>query len=419
MARYGSLTFADLEAVGPGTPSGRYLRLFWHPVMRARDLPAGRAKPLEVLGETFTIYRGEGGTPHVTAFRCPHRGTQLSVGWVEGDTLRCRYHGWRYDASGQCVEQPNEDRPFCDKVRLKTYPVREYAGLIFAYLGEGAAPPLPRYSDLDRPGVLIADPVEVLPCGFWNKIENDHGHRPWVHRATALRKNRPDILVIRHEHVEETPYGLRGARRVSGAEGDAKSSLGIVKGEQASAEGEVRMARFKHWFMPNVKLWFQRTRAKGFETRRDLWDTKAVWTVPINDTANASFDVSLTPLEGEEATAYERSRAVQETEAENRWDLAEKILAGEMTLEDLPDDMSAYTSFTIEDYVTQVGQGPVRGRGEELLAPSDMRLVMLRRLWLREVSAMLAGKPLTDWRMPTEPFISPAAWAKELQDLSA
>ena len=125
MAPSKKLKFADLHAVGPGTPAGRYVRLFWQPVMRAQDLAPGRAKPLEVLGEKFTIYRGEGGAPHVAAFRCPHRGTQLSLGWVEGDSLRCRYHGWRYDGDGQCVEQPNEDRPFCDKVQLATYPVQE------------------------------------------------------------------------------------------------------------------------------------------------------------------------------------------------------------------------------------------------------------------------------------------------------
>jgi len=51
----------------------------------ARDLPDGRAKPVRIMSEDLTVYRGEGGTPHVVAFRCAHRGTQLSTGWVEGD----------------------------------------------------------------------------------------------------------------------------------------------------------------------------------------------------------------------------------------------------------------------------------------------------------------------------------------------
>lgn len=401
-----TLKFPDLEPVGPGTPSGRYLRMFWQPVMRARDLPSGKAKPLEILGEKFTIYRGESGKAHVTAFRCPHRGTQLSLGWIENDTLRCRYHGWRFDGDGQCVEQPNEDRPFCEKVKIPTIPTREYADLIFAYFGEGEPPPFRTYPDLDRVGVLIADPVEVLPCTFWNRFDNDHGHRAWVHRATALRHNRKDILVIRHETVNEAPYGWIGHRSVKGRDGAADSSLGVVADEKDTAENHIQMARCIHWFMPNVRLWFQRTRAKGFEGR-DVWDTKCVWVVPINDEKHAAFDVTLTPLEGEEAQTYAKTRyEQQEAEAETRWDLAEKILAGEMTLEGLPDDMGAYTSFTIEDYVVQVGQGPVRTRGPELLSVSEARVILLRRLWLREVSALVEGRPLTEWQMPAESFVS-------------
>jgi 5,5'-dehydrodivanillate O-demethylase len=404
-----TLKMSDLEAVGPGTPAGRYLRLFWHPVLRAQDLSAGKAKPLEMLGEKFTIYRGQTGEPHVTEFRCPHRRTQLSIGWVEGESLRCRYHGWRFDGKGQCVEQPNEDRPFSEKISLRAYPTREYAGLIFAYLGEGVPPAFPKYADLDRPGVLIADPVELLPCSYWNRFDNDHGHRAWVHRATALRHNRKDILIIRHEHVEESAYGWRGTRAVSGDQTDAKTSLGVAKGEKESAQDFVKMARFKHWIMPNVRLWFQRTRAKGFEGR-EFWETKVVWTVPVNDQKLASFDVTLTPLQGEEAVVYERSRRdQQDAEAETRWDLAEKILAGEMTLEELPDDMGAYTSFTIEDYVTQVGQGPLTGRGDEMLAVSDGRVLLTRKLWLREVGKLLAGQQLTPWRTPVESFISASA----------
>ena len=385
-----TIEFADMEEVGPGTPAGRYLRRFWQPVMRVRDLPKGKAKPIEIMSEKFTIYRGEDGTPHVVAFRCPHRGTQLSLGWVEGDSLRCRYHGWRYEGSGQCVEQPNEDRPFCDKVKLPTYPTREYLGLIFAYLGEGEPPAFRLLPDMDRPGVIVTDPVEVVPCSYWNKLDNDHGHIPWVHRATAYRKNRKDILVLREEDVTESPWGWTSKRFIRGQEADTVRIFGL--------------GRMSHFFMPNTRQFWIRTRAKGFEGR-DLWDTKAVWTVPVNDHVFASFDVTHTPLEGEEGRQYAESRyEQQEREAETRWDLAEKILAGEMTLEELPDDMGAYTSFAIEDYVTQVGMGPLKGRIEEKLARTDVKVALQRRMWLREINAMLSGKPLKDWALPDEPL---------------
>src|SRR4051794_16772716 len=98
----------DYALTGPDTLAGRYLRRFWHPVSAAKELAVGRAKPLRILNEDFTLYRGEGGQPFAVAFRCAHRGTQLSTGWVEGDNLRCFYHGWAYDGNGQCVEQPAE-----------------------------------------------------------------------------------------------------------------------------------------------------------------------------------------------------------------------------------------------------------------------------------------------------------------------
>ena len=384
MTANGKLQFSDLEAVGPGTPAGRYLRLFWQPLMRAQELRPGQAKPVEMLGEMFTAYRDENGTCHIAEYRCPHRGSPLFLGWVEGDGLRCRYHGWKFDGSGQCIEQPAEEKPFCERIRFRTYPSREYAGLIFAYLGDGAAPPFRHYPDFDRAGAIVADPPEVLPCTFWNKMDNDHAHVPWVHRATALRKGRNDYLVIRKEEVRETPYGYISTRSLQGAPVDFRDTA--------------------YFFMPNARQFWAKTRAKGFEGR-NLGDTKMTWTVPVNDAKFVSFDVTHTPLEGEEAKAYLASRAdQQEAEHETRWQLAEKILAGEMTPEDIPDEIGAYTSFSIEDYVTQVGQGSIARRTREHLGGTDVKVTLLRRLWLREVAALLEARPLTEWQIPTEPF---------------
>src|SRR3954451_8659959 len=142
--------YTDFVHTGPGTLAGRYLRSFWQPVALSQDLPAGRALPIRIMSEDFTLYRGESGTPHLVAFRCAHRGTQLSTGWVEGDDLRCFYHGWKYDETGQCVEMPAEDPSFPPKVKIRSYPVQEYLGLIFAYLGEGEPPALPRFPALEE-----------------------------------------------------------------------------------------------------------------------------------------------------------------------------------------------------------------------------------------------------------------------------
>src|SRR5512145_1035721 len=147
-----NLSYEDLVHIGPDAIAGKYMRRFWHPVCRSQDMAMGWAKPIRILGEDLTLYRDEAGVPHVVAFRCAHRGAQLSAGWVEGDCIRCRFHGWKYDSSGQCVEQPAEKETFAEKVRIRSCPTEEYLGLIFVYLGPDVPPPLPRYADFEVKG---------------------------------------------------------------------------------------------------------------------------------------------------------------------------------------------------------------------------------------------------------------------------
>jgi 5,5'-dehydrodivanillate O-demethylase oxygenase subunit len=170
----------DFWQTGPDTPSGRYLRQFWQPMCRAIDLPVGRAKPIRMYNEEFTIYRGTSGTPYLLGFRCAHRGTQLSTGWVEGECIRCFFHGWMYDGSGQCVQQPPERPAFADRIRIPSYPVQEYLGLIFAYLGEGTPPSLPRFPEWE-PGFRTT--AAIRHVNYLQSLENDSTHIHFVHRT--------------------------------------------------------------------------------------------------------------------------------------------------------------------------------------------------------------------------------------------
>src|SRR5579871_5917856 len=174
----------DFYHVGPDTLAGRFMRSFWQPIARAQDVPAGRAKPIHMLGIELTVYRGEDGAVHALAFRCAHRGTQLSTGWVEGDNLRCFYHGWVYGPDGQCVEQPAEPEPFRQRIKIRSYPVQEYLGLIFVYFGEGEPPPMWSFPEFEGDGVIRVSGPLVWPCNYFNRIENslDHVHGAFVHR---------------------------------------------------------------------------------------------------------------------------------------------------------------------------------------------------------------------------------------------
>ena len=167
-----TIEFNDFVHAGPESLAGRFLRRFWQPVYCAHELPPGRAVPIRIMGEDFTLYRGESGTPHIVGPRCAHRGTQLSVGWIEGDCIRCFYHGWKYDGSGQCVEQPAEPKPFAGNIKIPAFPVKEYLGLIFAYLGEGEPPQFNHFPKFEDP-VHVVDAIRFdRICNYYNNIEN-------------------------------------------------------------------------------------------------------------------------------------------------------------------------------------------------------------------------------------------------------
>src|SRR6185503_18607139 len=109
---------------------------------------------VRVLGEELVLFRDLQGRIGLLGLHCSHRGTSLEYGDIEEHGIRCPYHGWLYDTTGQCLDQPVEPRgsTFCEKIKHLAYPVRELGGLIFAYLGphKESPPPLPRYSPLVR-----------------------------------------------------------------------------------------------------------------------------------------------------------------------------------------------------------------------------------------------------------------------------
>jgi 5,5'-dehydrodivanillate O-demethylase oxygenase subunit len=118
-----------LTQTARGTPMGTLLRQFWQPFALVRQVVSGKAQPIRLLSEDLTLFRGDSGAHYLVGGRCAHRGTLLYPGWVEGETIRCVYHGWRFDGTGRCVERPAEKDAGNALCRIPGYPVREYAGL--------------------------------------------------------------------------------------------------------------------------------------------------------------------------------------------------------------------------------------------------------------------------------------------------
>lgn len=363
--KWTSADWTDFVHTGPGTLAGEYMRRFWHPIMRSDDLPPGRAKPIRIMSEDLTLYRGESGKPYCVAFRCAHRGTQLSTGWVEGENLRCFYHGWVYDGNGQCVEQPAEPEPFCQRIRIKSYPAEEYVGLIFLYMGEGDPPPMYRFPQLEGK-YLEVNRFPVWPCNFWNRQENDPVHVAFVHREGP----HGDIGLVEPPRVwaEETDYGMRVHELTPGG----IESVG-------------------HRFMPAMTQFIAPDGSQNVG-----------WKVPIDDTHCIHPVVRAIPYEKLEA--YRARRSAQRAEQVSAVELGEAVLRGELNVHD-PSLRELTNIVQVQDYASMVGQGAIPDFANEHLGRSDNSLILWRSLWARELRNLAEGRPLKAWTH-TIPLVS-------------
>src|SRR4030081_2484846 len=141
-----------LYRVGPGTPMGTLMRQYWLPAIRSDELsePDGAPPRVRLLGEDLIGFRSSNGEVGLVQNNCPHRGASLFFGRNEEQGLRCVYHGWKFDAAGNCLDMPNHhlgmasepaESDFRTRVKAVAYPTQERGGVVWAYLGSRKEPP--------------------------------------------------------------------------------------------------------------------------------------------------------------------------------------------------------------------------------------------------------------------------------------
>ncbi|HWH79335.1 MAG TPA: Rieske 2Fe-2S domain-containing protein [Candidatus Binatus sp.] len=376
------LRFQDLVSTKPGSLAGNYMRRFWQPIYRGEELRAGEARPIEIMSERFTLYRGQTGAPHVVGFRCPHRGTQLSAGSVEGDCIRCMYHGWLFDGAGQCTEQPAEDKSFAAKIHIRTCPTREYLGLIFAYFGAGEAPEFPRYPHMEEEGVLEVLSTEIWPCNFFQRIDNngDTYHVPFVHRGAYSASSANNRAGLPDISKEESPWGTT-----------AYASF---------AQGWRNVFQF---FMPNVYAFRNPSPEPECQS-----EDRMQWDVPLDDERSLEFRLRRLPLTGAAASNYRARRAaVASAPTISVAQMGAAVLSGKMNFQDLDQFFQDKIALVhTQDYVAQVGQGALVDRAQEHLGRSDTGIILFRKIWERELRALARGRPLKKWLLPQDAQIT-------------
>jgi 5,5'-dehydrodivanillate O-demethylase len=168
------------------------MRRYWHPIAAASQMKDRYTMKVRILGEDLILYKDRSGDYGLIEPNCAHRRMNMIYGIPEEHGLRCPYHGWLFDETGACTEQPYEETEdpygrFKEKVTMKAYPVQAKAGLIFAYLGPAPAPLIPNYDVYALPGAVREVGLGVLNCNWLQCQENslDPVHLEWLHVAWA------------------------------------------------------------------------------------------------------------------------------------------------------------------------------------------------------------------------------------------
>ena len=225
-----------LTRTGAGTAMGDYFRRFWQPVLLSRELPEpdGPPKRVQVMGERLLAFRDSKGRVGLVEPRCPHRGADLAYGRLENGGLRCAFHGWLFDASGQCLETPAEPAgsKLCTRIRQGAYPVVEKSGIVFAYIGEGEPPAFPDFDCFVAPDSHTFAFKGMIDCNWLQSLEVgiDPVHTSFLHRFfndedpsqaygkmfrdTTRDSDMPMTQIMREVtrpriEVDETDYGFR------------------------------------------------------------------------------------------------------------------------------------------------------------------------------------------------------------------
>src|SRR5579871_5229401 len=226
-----------LTRVGPGTPMGSLMRHYWLPCLFSWELTAdGPPERVRLLGEDLIAFRASDGQVGMVANHCPHRGASLFFGRNEECGLRCVYHGWKFDVTGQCVDMPNEpaESNFKSKIKTVAYPCQERGGVVWVYMGpDSPAPPLPDHEWATLPEEHRWMSKRVQDSNWLQALEGeiDQSHVSFVHSTLnpldgvgGVAAPRANVALIRandkHPRFEtmETDYGVAiGAGRAADA----------------------------------------------------------------------------------------------------------------------------------------------------------------------------------------------------------
>ena len=370
-----------LTQVGPGTPMGELMREYWIPAAMSTELKAdGDPMRLMLLGEKLVAFRDSSGKVGIFDHRCPHRRASLFFGRNEQGGIRCVYHGWKFDTSGQCLETLNVPDPaFKDHVRAKAYPAAERNGLIYAYMGKAAVlPPLPEIEPAlaDEKDVHIQ--FELRECNWLQAVEGelDTSHVGIMHFGAVLAKDldqdaHQKLLVANRApeyKIAETDYGyIYGAYRPA---------------DEGKLYWRIGQFLMPFWTMPPINQLATNVLLRVYLPVDDQH------TMVIAIVKNGAYPPSRMKLNEQIAGASQNYPFLPNTtDWLGRW----RLRANQRNDFEIDREVQRTKSFTgiegvqLQDQAIQESMGPNADRPGEQLAPSDIMIVRVRRLLMQAV----------------------------------
>jgi phenylpropionate dioxygenase-like ring-hydroxylating dioxygenase large terminal subunit len=361
-----------LTRTGPGTEMGDLFRQYWVPALLAEELPENGCPPVRVklLSERMIAFRDSDGRYGLMDEFCAHRGASLWFGNNETGGLRCAYHGWKYDVTGQCVEVPSEpeNSNFCKKVKLTAYPLVKIGDVLWAYLGDPATqPPLPEFEFVHVPAEQVFTSKRWQECNWLQALEGgiDSSHVSWLHSA-GLRN---DPLFKGSKGNEYNMNDMKPFFEVVDSDG------GLYVGVRRNAEEGHYYWRITPWVMPAFTM---------VPPRADHPVHGHFW-VPIDDENCWVFTFDYQPVRAlteDEVAAMEAGHGVHNEYVPGTYrPLANKDndYLMDRDAQRRGETFSGIKGIAMQDASLQESMGPIVDRSKERLVSADSGIIKARR----------------------------------------
>jgi phenylpropionate dioxygenase-like ring-hydroxylating dioxygenase large terminal subunit len=390
-----------LVRTGPGTAMGELFRRYWLPALLAAEVAERDGPPVRVklLSERMIAFRDSNGRLALIDEFCAHRGVSLYFARNEESGIRCAYHGWKYDATGQCVDVPSEpaESGFCGKIKLKSYPLLERGGVIWVYMGPpGEQPPPPEWEFATVPAEQSYTSKRLQECNYLQAMEGgiDSSHVSFLHSG-ALNT---DPLF---KGSKGNQYNLGDKKPVFEV---VESDGGLYIGARRNAEDGKYYWRITPWVMPCFTM---------VPPRADHPMHGHFW-VPIDD-ENCwawSFDYhpvrALTELERQ---AMEAGKGVHVAVDRNFRPLQNKDndYLIDRAAQKAGRSFSGVDGFGMQDASVQESMGPIQDRTKENLVSTDNGIIMARHRLMKAAKELAAKGALPAGRDPAHQKIRSVA----------